>query len=60
MEWFITAADSLVLENEEFHELVAHPTVDVLTSTAFKKAVVILCSNAGYKSVDPALHASPA
>ena len=40
MPFFISALEALVLENNEFHALVAHPTPDTVTSDAFKKAVV--------------------
>eukprot|EP00961_Rhodomonas_salina_P030872 415196-Rhodomonas_salina.1 len=40
IDYFIAAAESLVLTTNKFDYLVAHPTPDVLNSAAFKKKVI--------------------
>ena len=47
--YFQEAAGNLQFENNKFESLVHPGTPDVLTSAAFKKAVVDLCVNAGYQ-----------
>ena len=45
--WFVAAADSLIIENDSFHQIVNHPVPDVLNSNEFKTAVVNLAVNNG-------------
>eukprot|EP00961_Rhodomonas_salina_P042608 572788-Rhodomonas_salina.1 len=48
IQWFMKAAMALLFEDEEFHQLVNHPTLDVLTSAPFKKAVVTFVHGHGF------------
>ena len=45
--WFLPAAESLIIEDDVFHELVNHPAPDALGSDEFKVAVVALAINNG-------------
>ena len=57
--WFKDFAESLTIEDEEFHELGNHPTADVLTSTVFKKEVVTQAVAHGYQSWTAAQNVNP-
>ena len=62
-EWFSEAADSLILIDDEFHHLVAHPAADVVSpapDAAFKTAVVNLAVLHGFKSPTAADNVAPA
>ena len=41
-EFFIPAAEALILEDEEFHSIVNHPVRDTLTGIPFKKKVITM------------------
>ena len=43
--FFMKVADALILEDEEFHQIVAHPIQDSFTTPAFKVAVINLVVN---------------
>jgi hypothetical protein len=45
--WFMAAAESLVISDDTFHQLVNHPVPDVITSDDFKTAVVQLAVQHG-------------
>ena len=52
-EWFVDAAESLTLVDDEFQQLVAHPALDVVSPAPdqlFKTAVVDLAVLKGFKS----------
>eukprot|EP00961_Rhodomonas_salina_P296335 3936255-Rhodomonas_salina.2 len=57
---FIDAADTLILEDDEFHQLLNHPVLDNTASAAFKQHVVTLCVNHGLVFPVAADNANPA
>ena len=57
--WFKDAAESLIIIDDEFHNLVAHPAVDNVTSVAFKKKVIELALAHGWESVIAANNVLP-
>ena len=42
-DWFVPAAESLVLDGDVFDQIAAPPALDVFTSAIFRKAVVRIC-----------------
>ena len=59
--WFESASMSLVFVDETFHEIVAHPALDVSNppDAAFKTAIVNLAFLHGFKSFTAADNVNP-